>query len=365
MALTTTTQLTTNITGAYDKRLLDRLVPKFIFTGYGEERPVPANMGATLTLRRYTNLTAATTALTEGVTPAGSQLAKTDLTITCYQYGDYVTVSDWLDMTGLDPKVIRPLDILADQAGDTIDQLARNGMIAGTNIAYAGASAAIGAVDQPITVGMIAWAINLLRRSNVDLIREKITPGTGVGTLPVDPGYIMIVHTDMEYDVEKVCGTSFIPVRKYAQPGRALPGEFGSYSFVRFVSTPQAKIGADLGTTHGTSPEVRSTTGTNADVYYSVMFGKGYFANSRIGSNAVKSIVKTFGSGGTADPLDQRSTVGWKATYGCSILDDRRGVTFLTGATNGAADAVVATTAAAGKGSAALSNVAYDATDGS
>ena len=87
MALTTTTQLTTNITGAYDKRLLDRLVPKFIFMGYGEERPVPSNSGATITLRRYTNLTAATTALTEGVTPAGSQLAKTDLTITCYQYG--------------------------------------------------------------------------------------------------------------------------------------------------------------------------------------------------------------------------------------------------------------------------------------
>jgi N4-gp56 family major capsid protein len=359
MALTTTTQLTTAISGAYDKRLLDRLVPKFIFTGYGEERPVPANGGATLTLRRYTNLTAATTALTEGVTPAGSQLAKTDLTITCYLYGDYVTLTDWLDMTGLDPKIIRPLDILADQAGDTLDQLARNGMVAGTNIAYSGNSAALAAVDEAITIDMIKWAQNLLRRTSVEFISEKITAGQGIGTVPVDPGYVFICHTDMEADIATACGTSFIPVRSYAQPGRALPGEFGSYGFVRFISTPNAKIAADSGTTHGTA--IRSTTGTNADAYYSVMFGKGYFANSRIGGNSTKTIIKNFGSGGTTDPLDQRSTVGWKATYGCSILDDRRGVTFICGATESGGAAIVAATATAGVGSAALSNVAYDA----
>lgn len=358
MALTTATTLVSTHSGAYDKRLLDRLTPKLVFQGYGEERNVPENTGyATVTLRRYGNLAVATTALQDGVTPESVQLSKTDLTITCYQYGSYVSLTDYLSMTTLDPNIIRPLDILSDQAGDTHDQLCRNAMCSGTQIAYSANSAAIGAVDEAITIDMIKWGQNILRRTSVDFISEKVSPSDKVGTLPVDPGYVFLCHTDMEADIMTACSTSFIPTRMYAQPGKALPGEFGSYGFVRFVSTPNAKIAADAGTTHGTA--IRSTTGTNADVYYSVMFGKGFFGNSRIGGNSTKTIIKPFGAG--EDPLNQRSTVGWKSTYGGSILDDRRGVLFLTGASESGGAAIVATTAAAGKGSSALSNIAYDA----
>jgi len=35
---------------------------------------------------------------------------------------------------------------------------------------------------------------------------------------------------------------------------------------------------------------------------------------------SIKSIVKQLGSAGTEDPLDQRSTVGWKATTTGAIL---------------------------------------------
>ena len=35
-------------------------------------------------------------------------------------------------------------------------------------------------------------------------------------------------------------------------------------------------------------------------------------------------IIKAKGSGGTADPLDQRSTVGWKASTAAKILYEER-----------------------------------------
>jgi N4-gp56 family major capsid protein len=35
-------------------------------------------------------------------------------------------------------------------------------------------------------------------------------------------------------------------------------------------------------------------------------------------------IVKVLGCGGTEDPLDQRSTVGWKASHTAMILYDER-----------------------------------------
>lgn len=331
MPNTTTSILTTNITGAYDKRLLDRLVPKFYHVGYGESRPVPSNQGATITLRRYGNLTAATTALIEGVTPSGSVLSKTDLTITCAQYGDYITLTDWLDMTGLDPKVIRPLDILGDQAGDTHDQLARNAMIAGTQVVYSANQTGRAYVDDKIKNEHVAWAVNLLRRTSVDFITEKVGMSTQVASQPIDAGYVFLGHVDLDADIRALTG--FIATRFYAQPGRALPGEIGSVGYVRFVLTPNAKIFAPTGTVAKGS--MRGTT--YADVYASILFGKGYYANSQIGSNSTKTIIKTFGAAGTNDPLDQRSTVGWKSTYGAGILDDRRGVRFETGATAGAA----------------------------
>ena len=76
--MTGTSQISVNIQGYYDRNLLDRLTPLLVHVGYGMEKPVPKNEGNLINFRRYGNLTAATTALTEGVTPDGSQLSKTD-----------------------------------------------------------------------------------------------------------------------------------------------------------------------------------------------------------------------------------------------------------------------------------------------
>jgi N4-gp56 family major capsid protein len=40
-----------------------------------------------------------------------------------------------------------------------------------------------------------------------------------------------------------------------------------------------------------------------------------------LSGEAMSTIVKPLGSAGSADPLDQRSTVGWKATTTTQILN--------------------------------------------
>ena len=323
MAATTTTLITPNVSGYYDRRLLDRLVPNFVHLGYGDEKPVPKNQGTTITFRRYTNLSAATTALTEGVTPGDTALAKTDVTATLAQYGAYVTITDWLDMTGLDKTAIEAVDLLADQAGDTHDQLCRDVIVAGTQVWYSGASAARTVVDDKIKIEGVRYAQNILESGSVKPIKEKITGGTNYGSKPVDPGYIGIAHTDARADIEGLSG--FIAVRDYAQPGKALPGEIGAVGMVRFILTPNAKAIAATGTTAlVTGMKTELTGGTYADVYMTVIFGQGAYGNSRIGPAAVKSIVKSFGSAGTEDPLEQRSTVGWKSNFVCKLIGDAR-----------------------------------------
>jgi N4-gp56 family major capsid protein len=69
------------------------------------------------------------------------------------------------------------------------------------------------------------------------------------------------------------------------------------------------------------------------DVHYTIVLAQNAYAQTRISGQALKNIVKPLGSAGTADPLDQRSTSGWKASYVAKILNQgylvvvRHGVT--------------------------------------
>jgi len=57
-------------------------------------------------------------------------------------------------------------------------------------------------------------------------------------------------------------------------------------------------------------------------VYATMILGMHAYGKTRVSGEALKNIVKPLGSGGTEDPLDQRATSGWKATYVAKILND-------------------------------------------
>ena len=50
------------------------------------------------------------------------------------------------------------------------------------------------------------------------------------------------------------------------------------------------------------------------DVYATIILGENAYGTTEITGGGLEHIVKQLGSGGTADPLNQRATVGWKAT---------------------------------------------------
>ena len=44
------------------------------------------------------------------------------------------------------------------------------------------------------------------------------------------------------------------------------------------------------------------------------------YHTTKVGAGDVQIFIKSLGSGGTNDPLDQRSTIGWKALKGAVIV---------------------------------------------
>ncbi len=56
------------------------------------------------------------------------------------------------------------------------------------------------------------------------------------------------------------------------------------------------------------------------DIYSTLFIGQNAYGVTNITGGGLETILKQKGSAGTGDPLDQRSTVGWKATQTAEIL---------------------------------------------
>ena len=73
--------------------------------GFGDSYPIPQGSGKQIEFRKYSILGKALTPLTEGVTPSGNSLTVTSITCPLKQYGDWIQMSDMLQMTAVDNNV--------------------------------------------------------------------------------------------------------------------------------------------------------------------------------------------------------------------------------------------------------------------
>lgn len=316
MATTTLSQVAPGVQAFYDRNLLRRAQPNDVHGRFGQKRPIAQRNGNQIKFRRYSQLAAAVTALTEGVTPAGSSLAVTDVTSTLAQYGDFITLSDMVSMTNQDAVVTEATDVLGDQAGTTIDLTRRDVLVAGSNVAYASGVASRATVNTKLVAADLDKAIRFLKTQNAKFVKEGIGASEDVGTGSVRKAFIALVHPDVEFDLEQIVG--FRAVSDYGSQEGVIEDEIGSYKNIRFVTSTNCKIFAGAGAV-GTAGF--KNNGANFDVYATLVIAADAYGVSPLSGQAMNTYVKALGSAGSADPLEQRSTVGWKATTVCTILN--------------------------------------------
>lgn len=285
----------------YDMTLIDEAESNLVHDQFGQKRPIPKNGGKTIEFRKFASLAKALTPLTEGVTPDGKSLTVSTITATVAQYGDYITQSDVLELTALDNTILEATKLLGRQAGATLDTVVRNVLQAGTNVTYcpkivSGAETAVTSragldATAQLTVKVIQQVVAKLRAQNAPTINGK---------------YVAIVHPYVAYDIMR--DPEWIDAHKYAQPTNLYQGEIGEIAGVRFVQTTEAKIYTGEGCPSGLA------------VFGTLIFGDGAYGVTEITGGGLQTIVKQKGSAGTADPLDQRSSVGWKAIKTAELL---------------------------------------------
>lgn len=292
---TGTSALSPEMKTFYDMTLIDLVEPELVHAQFGQKRPIPKNGGKIIEFRQFSSLPKALKPLTEGVTPDGRNLSVSSKTAEVAQFGDYVTVSDMLELTAIDPVIIETTKLTSSQAGRTLDTVVRNILAGGTNVMY-----------QPKEDGT-----EVTTRSGLDGTC-KLTPSTvriAAGLLKrmnakkIEGSYVAIIHPDVATDL---MGTDeWIDAQKHVNPEKIYNGEIGSLYGVRFVESTEAIIWND---------SANDDTPEGLAVYGCLFLGADAYGVVDITGGGLEHIVKQKGSAGTADPLNQRSTIGWKAT---------------------------------------------------
>src|SRR3990167_4765206 len=276
MADTTITQVASGVNNFYDRSMLKAARPLLVHLRWAQVKDIPRNNSEVIKFRRYSLLSANTTALTEGTTPSGTSLTVTDVTATVSQYGDYITLTDFLVFTTLDPILTETADLLGQQAGNSLDKICRDVMVAGSTIQYASSSTTVNTVSAAmiLTRAEVREAVRTLQGNDAKKVTRMVNPSDGFDTSPINAAYIGIISHNTLFDLKDETG--WLPVEKYASQSNVMEGEVGCIDDVRFIMTTNAA----------------TTSGTLTTVHRTMILGQNYYGISRVSGEAMRNIIK-------------------------------------------------------------------------
>lgn len=280
----------------YDMTLIDEAQAKLVHDQFGQKKPIPKGSGKTIEFRKFSPLPKATKPITEGVTPDGNSLNVSTITATVNQYGDYIVQSDVLELTAIDNTILEATKLLGNQAGLTLDTITRNVLQGGTAVMYCPKISS----DGTETAVTSRAALDATSQLTVDVVMQAATELKANNAPTIDGKYVAIIHPYVAYDLMR--DPEWTDAHKYANPTNLYEGEIGEIAGVRFVQSTEAKIYKGEGCPTGLA------------VFGTLFLGSGAYGVTDIEGGGLETIVKQKGSAGTADPLNQRSSVGWKAT---------------------------------------------------
>lgn len=278
----------------YDKKLLIRAKPILKLYDISQKRNLPKRGGNQISWRRFNQISTATTPLVESVTPASSSLSVTEVTGTVLQYGNYVTMSDSLDLMGIDPVMSEAAGVLGENAAQTVEEIVRAELVTGTNVVYGtGSTRGAQSASNPITLALVRKAVRTLRVNDTTPMSEERMEN-GQGGL-----FFGFIHPRQWYDLigDTTVQNTFI----YSDPDKIYKTTVAALGEVLWYVSTKAPVFAGAGS-------------ASADVYAALIIGYEAFGTVNVaGTGQFQTFAKGLGSAGSADPLDQRATQGWKS----------------------------------------------------
>jgi N4-gp56 family major capsid protein len=217
-------------------------------------------------------------------------------------------------MQAFDPVVSEVSGILGEQAGLSLDVLLRNALTDGATAAYSGTVTARANVTDTVDYADWIGALALLQVANA---------------LPAEGELFPVVVHPFSY-AQLMQDSTFVGMFQQSAPEVMRTGQMGTILNCAIYVSANARTYDNAGA-------------TNKDVYSMLFIGReshaiagmsgktpnltagesgGQYSNNTGKSvNPVSIIMKPLGSSGSADPLNQRGTIGWMTSYDDVILN--------------------------------------------
>lgn len=291
--MTTSSALSAGMQTYYNRELLRTFEPNLVHLQFGDEHRMPPHSGLVMNMRKLIPLETNTKALSEGDPGESVMLAETEVTVQLQQCGEYARCTDKLDLTHLDMDIMRRTKLFGDAGARSIDAVVREELAKCANVIYAGGKASraeLTAADK-LTSRELRKAVKTLKKNHAQTFGGY---------------FVAIIGPDTMYDLQE--DEAFVKVSQYQDKENIYTGEVGRLFGVRLVETTEAKIFEGAGA-------------SGADVASVIVLGQYAYGVTSLKGAKPRVIVKPAGSAGTADPLDQISTVGWKMDgFGAKLL---------------------------------------------
>ncbi|HUR18895.1 MAG TPA: N4-gp56 family major capsid protein [Acidimicrobiales bacterium] len=236
----------------WDLALYYALRPQLYFDMFADVKSTNAApaRGVSVTFELMNDLAAATTTLGETDDVATVLMSDSQVTVTLLEKGNAINTSYKARATAYLPLEPAVTNVLGYNAGISIDTIARDVLVAGTNVRYGGAATS----RVTVAAGHTLTAANV-RRAYTDLVNASVVP---FGSF-----YAAAIHPDQAYDLRTETGAAaWRDPHVYSQPNEIWNGEVGEFEGFRFFTSPRVTNFADAG------------VGGTVDVYAALFFGR-------------------------------------------------------------------------------------------
>jgi len=313
--------LTAAIQTIWSKEILFQSMPILRFEQFAVKKTeLGVQPGLTINFMRYNNLGQAAQ-LVEGVRLTTNALSSSQYTITVYEHGFAVAVSELLLNASFDDVMASGSRLLGRNMALYLDTSARDTLMLGSSVVYGyvpNTSTITGVSPYDVgTVGTTRASMTGAYVFHPSAVKDAVETLATKNVPRLGETYVAFIHPHQSRKFRD--SPYFIEVSKYAAPGNFMLGEIGRMDDTVFIETTQVRKtvnGAGSGYTADNAVAAGVYTGNGAsDRYNGIMIGDNAFGHAI-------ALPVELRDGGVLD-FGREHALAWYAIWGFGVITDQ------------------------------------------